>query len=69
VRCPPQTLDEFAEYAETFARENGEPGTLSAQVAEGLRAATTADTYWQRLPIRDPPGHMSMPLCWLSVTL
>jgi hypothetical protein len=49
VRCPPQTLDEFTEYAEAFARENGEPGTLSAQVAEGVRAATAADTFRQRL--------------------
>src|SRR5690349_12024623 len=31
-----QTLEEFAEYAETFAREHGEPGTLGARHLQRL---------------------------------
>src|SRR5689334_20414870 len=32
------TLDEFAEFAETFARENGETGTLSTRHLQRLIA-------------------------------
>jgi hypothetical protein len=38
IRERNMTLDEFAEYAETFARENGEPGTLSARHLQRLLA-------------------------------
>jgi hypothetical protein len=38
IRDRNMTLDEFAEYAETFARENGEPGTLSARHLQRLLA-------------------------------
>jgi hypothetical protein len=36
IRERNMTLDEFSEYAETFARENGEPGTLSARHLQRL---------------------------------
>jgi hypothetical protein len=38
IRERNMTLDEFAEYAETFAREHGEPGTLSARHLQRLLA-------------------------------
>jgi hypothetical protein len=36
IRERNMTLDEFAEYADTFAREHGEPGTLSARHLQRL---------------------------------
>jgi hypothetical protein len=38
-----QTLEEFAAYAETFAQENGEPGTLSAGHLQRLVAGRRYD--------------------------
>jgi hypothetical protein len=39
IRERNMTLDEFAAYAETFAREHGEPGTLSARHLQRLLSA------------------------------
>jgi ADP-ribose pyrophosphatase YjhB (NUDIX family) len=36
IRERQQTFEEFAEYAETFAREHGEPGTLSVRHLQRL---------------------------------
>jgi hypothetical protein len=38
IRERNMTLEEFAEYADAFARENGEPGTLSARHLQRLLA-------------------------------
>ena len=38
-----QTFEEFAEYAETFAREHGEPGTLSVRHLKRLAAGSGPD--------------------------
>lgn len=43
IRQRRQTFEEFAEYAETFAREHGEPGTLSARHVQRLAAGQGAD--------------------------
>lgn len=38
------TYDEFSEYAETFARDHGEPGTLSTRQLQRLAADSQAGT-------------------------
>lgn len=43
IRQRRQTFEEFAEYAETFAREHGEPGTLSVRHLQRLVAGRRPD--------------------------
>ncbi|MQA15856.1 MAG: hypothetical protein GEV09_17380 [Pseudonocardiaceae bacterium] len=43
IRQRRQTFEEFAEYAETFAHEHREPGTLSARHLQRLAAGRRAD--------------------------
>jgi hypothetical protein len=43
IRQRRQTYEEFAEYTETFAREHGEAGTLSARHLQRLAAGRRAD--------------------------
>jgi hypothetical protein len=43
IRERQQTFEEFAQYVETFARENGEPGTLSFRHLQRLAAGRRSD--------------------------
>lgn len=43
IRERRQTFDEFVEYAETFARDHGEPGTLSVRHLQRLAAGRRSD--------------------------
>lgn len=43
IRERRQTFEEFAEYAETFARQHGEPGTLSVRHLQRLVAGRRSD--------------------------
>src|SRR4051812_43230409 len=43
IRARQQTFEEFAEYAETFAREHNEPGTLSVRHLQRLVAGRRKD--------------------------
>jgi 8-oxo-dGTP pyrophosphatase MutT (NUDIX family) len=43
IRQRQQTFEEFAEYAETFAREHSEPGTLSVRHLQRLVAGARPD--------------------------
>src|SRR4051812_42444723 len=43
IRERRQTFEEFAEYAEQFAREHGEPGTLSVRHLQRLVAGYRKD--------------------------
>jgi tetratricopeptide (TPR) repeat protein len=43
IRERRQTFEEFAEYAEKFARDHGEPGTLSVRHLQRLAAGRRAD--------------------------